>query len=231
MCVSVRVCARVCVSVHPDPGKYNYTPRLFRLSASSGVFEGEELLYAARVSESVMAMPFLQEKLYSAQQPGEPLASSRSPATCSSAAAVETNQVRLLQPCSCWTTTWRSTCGRAGSPTTRSAPARPRSAGTTSANAPWRQCCSTAKVETEVESAQLVSLESLVALTPHVKQVPLQPAGTLLSNYSCLCFMSTEKNPRRPPLAYLVQAGYEPLTFTNIFPYWVKDSSVTSKVG
>lgn len=53
-----------------DPGKYNYTPRLFRLSASSGVFEGEEQLYPARVTEGVMAMPFLQENLYSAQQPG-----------------------------------------------------------------------------------------------------------------------------------------------------------------
>ncbi|MED6272461.1 hypothetical protein CHARACLAT_030653 [Characodon lateralis] len=52
-----------------DPGKYNYTPRLFWLSASSGLFEGEEQLYPARVTEGVMAMPFLQENLYSAQQP------------------------------------------------------------------------------------------------------------------------------------------------------------------
>lgn len=60
-----------CPSVSsPDPGKYNYTPRLFRLSGSSGVFEGEEKLYAARVTEGIMAMPFLQENLYSAQQPG-----------------------------------------------------------------------------------------------------------------------------------------------------------------
>jgi len=53
-----------------DPGKYNYTPRLFRLSASSGMFEGEEQLYPARVTEGVMAMPFLQDNLYSAEQPG-----------------------------------------------------------------------------------------------------------------------------------------------------------------
>lgn len=59
----------MCV-LSPDPGKYNYTPRLFRLSASSGLFEGEEQLYPARVAEGVMAMPFLQENLYSAQQPG-----------------------------------------------------------------------------------------------------------------------------------------------------------------
>ncbi|MEQ2189688.1 hypothetical protein GOODEAATRI_027837, partial [Goodea atripinnis] len=77
--------------------------------ASSGVFEGEEQLYPARVTEGVMAMPFLQENLYSAQQP--------------------------------------------------------------------------------------------------------------------------EKNPRRPPLAYLVLAGFEPLTFTNIFPYWEKNTSITSKAG
>ncbi|XP_035525445.1 supervillin [Morone saxatilis] len=37
------------------------------------------------------------------------------------------------------------------------------------------------------------------------------------------------KNPRRPPLAYLVLAGCEPLTFTNIFPYWEKDTSIASK--
>jgi len=53
-----------------DPGKYNYTPRLFWLDASSGVFRGEEQLSPTRVAEGVMAMPFLQENLYSAQQPG-----------------------------------------------------------------------------------------------------------------------------------------------------------------
>lgn len=61
---------RVCV-IFTDPGKYNYTPRLFRLSAKSGLFGGEELLYPARVMEGVMAMPFLQENLYSVQQPGK----------------------------------------------------------------------------------------------------------------------------------------------------------------
>ena len=53
-----------------DPGKYNYTPRLFWLDASSGLFRGEEQLSPTRVPEGVMAMPFLQENLYSAQQPG-----------------------------------------------------------------------------------------------------------------------------------------------------------------
>ncbi|XP_051808160.1 supervillin-like [Acanthochromis polyacanthus] len=35
------------------------------------------------------------------------------------------------------------------------------------------------------------------------------------------------KEPSAPPLAYLVLAGCEPLTFTNIFPYWEKDTSIT----
>ncbi|XP_062389043.1 supervillin isoform X2 [Sardina pilchardus] len=29
-----------------------------------------------------------------------------------------------------------------------------------------------------------------------------------------------ERNPRRPPLAYLIEDGAEPLTFTNVFPEW-----------
>lgn len=158
-----------------DPGKYNYTPRLFRLSASSGVFEGEELLYAARVPEGVMAMPFLQEKLYSAQQPGQPLISPARQRLCFSVILEQlTAHVCAsclgsapLQPCSCWTTTWRSTCGRAGSPTTRSAPARPRSAGTTSASAPWRRCCSTAKVKAEAQPTQRICVHSPTSYQPH----------------------------------------------------------------
>lgn len=138
-----------------DPGKYNYTPRLFRLSASSGVFEGEELLYAARVSESVMAMPFLQEELYSAQQP---------------ALFLLDNHMEIYL--------WQG----------------------------WQpddtQCTGSAKIRWNNE--RKCAMETVLQYCK-------------------------EKNPRRPPLAYLVQAGYEPLTFTNIFPYWVKDSSVTSK--
>lgn len=70
-CLFLLVCKLMVMCVlSPDPGKYNYTPRMFRLSASSGVFEGEEQLYPARVTEGVMAMPFLQENLYNTQQPG-----------------------------------------------------------------------------------------------------------------------------------------------------------------
>lgn len=138
-----------------DPGKYNYTPRLFRLSGSSGTFEGKELLYPARVTEGVMAMPFLQENLYSAQQPALFLLDNRM-------------EVYLWQG-------WQ--------------PDDTESTG--SAKMRWdneRKCA----METVLQYCK-------------------------------------EKNPRRPPQAYLVLAGCEPLTFTNIFPYWEKDESVASK--
>ncbi|MGH0157405.1 UNVERIFIED_CONTAM: hypothetical protein FKN15_042494 [Acipenser sinensis] len=38
-----------------------------------------------------------------------------------------------------------------------------------------------------------------------------------------------EKNPRRPPRAYLIHAGAEPLTFTNIFPKWEADPNILSQ--
>uniref|UniRef100_A0A1A7YXZ0 HP domain-containing protein n=1 Tax=Iconisemion striatum TaxID=60296 RepID=A0A1A7YXZ0_9TELE len=140
-----------------DPGKYNYTPRLFRLSASSGAFEGEELLYPARVTEGVMAMPFLQENLYSAQQPALFLLDNRM-------------EVYLWQG--------------------------------------WQpddtQCTGSAKMRWDNE--RKCAMETVLQYCK-------------------------EKNPRRPPLAYLVVAGFEPLTFTNIFPYWEKDTSVTSNAG
>ncbi|XP_019738899.1 supervillin-like isoform X2 [Hippocampus comes] len=138
-----------------DPGKYNHTPRLFRLSASSGLFEGEEQLYAARVTEGVAAMPFLQENLYSAQQPALFLLDNRM-------------EVYLWQG-------WQ--------------PEEERCTG--SAKMRWdneRKCA----METALQYCQ-------------------------------------EKSSRRPPQAYLVTAGCEPLTFTNIFPYWQTDPSVGSK--
>ncbi|KAL6095019.1 uncharacterized protein ACO6RY_16302 [Pungitius sinensis] len=136
-----------------DPGKYNFTPRLFRLSASSGLFEGEERLYPARVTEGVMAMPFLQENLYSSQQPALFLLDNRM-------------EVYLWQG--------------------------------------WQpddtQCTGSAKMRWNSE--RKCAMETVL--------------------HYC-----KEKNPRRPPLAYLVLAGCEPLTFTNIFPYWEKDTSIT----
>ncbi|TDG98023.1 hypothetical protein EPR50_G00213980 [Perca flavescens] len=138
-----------------DPGKYNYTPRLFWLSASSGMFEGEEQLCPARVMEGVMAMPFLQENLYSAQQPALFLLDNRM-------------EVYLWQG-------WQ-----------------PEDT----------QCTGSAKMRWNNE--RKCAMETVLQYCK-------------------------EKNPRRPPLAYLVLAGCEPLTFTNIFPYWENDTSITSK--
>uniref|UniRef100_A0A669BIR0 Supervillin d n=1 Tax=Oreochromis niloticus TaxID=8128 RepID=A0A669BIR0_ORENI len=140
-----------------DPGKYNYTPRLFSLSASSGVFEGEEVLYPARVAEGVMAMPFLQENLYAAQQPALFLLDNRM-------------EVYLWQG-------WQ-----------------PEDT----------QCTGSAKMRWDSE--RKCAMETVLQYCK-------------------------EKNPRRPPLAYLILAGCEPLTFTNIFPYWEKDPIIASKAG
>lgn len=54
-----------------DAGKYNFTPRLFHLSAASGSFQGEELHSPSQMPGLVTAMPFVQESLYSVPQPGE----------------------------------------------------------------------------------------------------------------------------------------------------------------
>lgn len=37
-------------------------------------------------------------------------------------------------------------------------------------------------------------------------------------------------NPRRPPLAYLISEGSEPLTFTNVFPRWEKSPGADTQV-
>nr|XP_045375187.1 supervillin isoform X9 [Camelus bactrianus] len=52
-----------------DPGNFNFTPRLFILSSSSGDFAATEFMYPARDPSVVNSMPFLQEDLYSAPQP------------------------------------------------------------------------------------------------------------------------------------------------------------------
>nr|KAF6502905.1 supervillin [Molossus molossus] len=54
-----------------DPGNFNFTPRLFILSSSSGDFSATEFMYPARDPSVVNSMPFLQEDLYSAPQPGK----------------------------------------------------------------------------------------------------------------------------------------------------------------
>uniref|UniRef100_A0A9J8B5B2 Supervillin d n=1 Tax=Cyprinus carpio carpio TaxID=630221 RepID=A0A9J8B5B2_CYPCA len=135
-----------------DPGKYNFTPCLFRLSASGGTFQAEEQFGPAQVIGTVMAMPFLQENLYSAPQPALFLVDNRM-------------EVYLWQ-------------GQ-----------QPEDA----------ECTGSAKIRWDNEKK---------------------------------CAMETtlqycqEKNSRRPPQAYLILAGAEPLTFTNIFPYWEKDPNI-----
>ena len=44
----------------------------------------------------------------------------------------------------------------------------------------------------------------------------------------------TEKNEKTPPKAYLIHAGLEPLTFTNMFPCWEHRediAEITERVG
>lgn len=57
-----------CVS---DPGKFNFTPRLFHLSSTSGEFAAREFFHPSRDPERVSSLPFLQEDLYNAPQPSE----------------------------------------------------------------------------------------------------------------------------------------------------------------
>ncbi|XP_072522857.1 supervillin [Salminus brasiliensis] len=135
-----------------DPGKYNFTPRLYLLSASAGTFKGEEQLSPSRVVNAVMAMPFLQENLYSAPQPALFLLDNRM-------------EVYLWQ-------------GQQPEDT---------------------ECTGSAKIrwDNERKCAMETTLQYCKA-----------------------------KNSRRPPQAYLILAGAEPLTFTNIFPCWEKDPSV-----
>ncbi|MBN3312048.1 SVIL protein, partial [Atractosteus spatula] len=129
-----------------DPGKYNFTPRLFRLSASSGMFTAEEQLGPARTSGTVMAMPFLQENLYSVPQPALFLLDNR----------MEVYLWQGQQP-------------------------------------PDVECTGSAQIRWDSE--RKCAMETVLQYCK-------------------------EKNARRPPRAYLIHAGAEPLTFTNIFPKW-----------
>ncbi|XP_041029403.1 supervillin-like isoform X5 [Carcharodon carcharias] len=138
-----------------DPGKYNFTVRLFRLTASSGEFTVTEQFSPTRITSGIMAMPFLQEDLCSVPQPALFLIDSHL-------------EVYL------WQGRW------------------PDSESTGSAKIRWdmeRKCA----METTLQYC-------------------------------------TEKNPRRPPKAYLVHAGVEPLTFTNIFPRWEYDTEIVQQV-
>lgn len=129
-----------------DPGKYNFTPRLFHLSASSGSFRAEELQSPTRLPGLVMAMPFVQETLYSVPQPALFLLDNRL-------------EVYLWQ--------------------------RGQPEQTDESAAAWSHW------NNEQRCAMQTALQ-----------------------------YCKEMNPRRPPQAYLICEGAEPLTFTNVFPNW-----------
>ncbi|KAM6449258.1 supervillin isoform 6-T6 [Liasis olivaceus] len=129
-----------------DPGKFNFTPRLFILGSSSGEFSATEYIYPARDPSVVNSMPFLQEDLYTAPQPVLFLVDNH-------------HEVYL------WQGWW---------------PAENKIAG--SARIRWasdRKCA----METVLQYCK-------------------------------------GKNVKKPPKSYLIHAGLEPLTFTNMFPSW-----------
>ncbi|KAG7504626.1 supervillin-like isoform X3 [Solea senegalensis] len=132
-----------------DPGKYNFTPRLFHLSAASGRFQGEELQSPCRLPGLVTAMPFVQESLFSVPQPALFLLDNRL-------------EVYLWQ--------------------------RGQPEQTQSSALAWSRWNSERKC---------------------AMQTALQ--------------YCKEMNPRRPPQAYLIFEGSEPLTFTNVFPHWERN--------
>uniref|UniRef100_UPI00398F1294 supervillin-like isoform X4 n=1 Tax=Pristiophorus japonicus TaxID=55135 RepID=UPI00398F1294 len=139
-----------------DPGKYNFTVRIFRMTASSGEFTVTEQLSPTRVSSGVMAMPFLQEDLYSVPQP---------------ALFLVDNRLEVYM----WQGWWPSDTESTGS----------------------------AKIRWDME--RKCAMETALQYC-------------------------TERNPKRPPRAYLVHAGAEPLTFTNIFPRWEYDTEIAQQV-
>ncbi|XP_065098406.1 supervillin a isoform X20 [Paramisgurnus dabryanus] len=129
-----------------DPGKFNFTPRLFQLSSTSGEFVAVEFLYPSREPNLVNSMPFLQEDLYTATQPALFLVDNH-------------HEVYL------WQGWW---------------PVDSESTG--SARIRW-------------DSDRKCAMETVLQYCK-------------------------EKNEKKPPKSYLIHAGLEPLTFTNMFPSW-----------
>ncbi|XP_073533702.1 supervillin isoform X3 [Phyllobates terribilis] len=129
-----------------DPGKFNFTPRLFSLSSSSGEFTATEFMYPSRLTSVVNSMPFLQEDLYTASQPALFLVDNH-------------HEVYL------WQGWWPEEDVITGSARIR-----------------W---------DTDRKSAMETVLQYCKG-----------------------------KNSKKPPKSYLIHAGLEPLTFTNMFPSW-----------
>ncbi|XP_038579799.1 supervillin a isoform X7 [Micropterus salmoides] len=129
-----------------DPGRFNFSPRLYQLSSSSGEFAAVEFLYPARDPKQVNSMPFLQEDLYAASQPALFLVDNH-------------HEVYL------WQGWWSQDSESTGSARIR-----------------W-------------DSDRKCAMETVLQYC-------------------------REKNAKKPPKAYLIHAGLEPLTFTNMFPSW-----------
>ncbi|XP_026062929.1 supervillin-like isoform X3 [Carassius auratus] len=129
-----------------DPGKFNFTPRLFQLSSSSGEFVAQEFFNPSRATELVCSLPFLQEDLYSAPQPALFLVDNF-------------HEVYLWQG-------W------------------------------WPQdteCTGSARIRWDAD--RKCAMETVLQYC-------------------------REKNEKKPQKSYLIHAGLEPLTFTNMFPSW-----------
>ncbi|XP_057214043.1 supervillin a isoform X16 [Triplophysa rosa] len=136
-----------------DPGKFNFTPRLFQLSSTSGEFVAVEFVYPSREPNLVNSMPFLQEDLYTATQPALFLVDNH-------------HEVYL------WQGWW---------------PVDSESTG--SARIRW-------------DSDRKCAMETVLQYCK-------------------------DKNEKKPPKSYLIHAGLEPLTFTNMFPCWEHREDIT----
>ncbi|KAK2900509.1 hypothetical protein Q8A67_008624 [Cirrhinus molitorella] len=129
-----------------DPGKFNFTPRLFQLTSSSGEFVAQEFYNPSRAADLVCSLPFLQEDLYSAPQPALFLVDNY-------------HEVYL------WQGWWPQDTESTGSARIR-----------------W-------------DSDRKCAMETVLQYC-------------------------REKNEKKPQKSYLIHAGLEPLTFTNMFPSW-----------
>ncbi|XP_053294533.1 supervillin [Pleuronectes platessa] len=129
-----------------DPGKFNFTPRLFQLSSTSGEFVATEFFHLSRAPDLVSSLPFLQEDLYNAPQPALFLVDNF-------------HEVYL------WQGWWPQDTGSTGSARIR-----------------W-------------DSDRKCAMETVLQYCK-------------------------ERNEKKPQKSYLIHAGLEPLTFTNMFPSW-----------
>ncbi|XP_022624975.1 supervillin-like [Seriola dumerili] len=129
-----------------DPGKFNFTPRLFQLSSTSGEFVATEFFHLSRAPDLVSSLPFLQEDLYNVGQPALFLVDNF-------------HEVYL------WQGWWPQDSESTGSARIR-----------------W-------------DSDRKCAMETVLQYCK-------------------------EKNEKKSQKSYLIHAGLEPLTFTNMFPSW-----------